>query len=536
MRFLLTVYFIVLFFSSFAQAPANLTGKELFAQKNYKDALKKFLADYAKDKNDVDLNYKIAFCYLNTEIDKKKAIPFIEFVTSQPKCDNESWYELGLAYQYDYRFDDAIKAYTKYKEKAHGKELEKVTRQIETCHNGKELIKNPIDVRFENLGKEVNSEYADYYPFIPSNEEYVVYTSRRKGPGARLEYDGLYSSDIYISEVKNGQWQKAKSAGTSINTVDDEECVGLTHDGHTMLIYIDHQAAYGDIYVSHKDHKKPFSLPVGFSENVNSLDLETSGSINTEENTIVFSSNRKGGQGGTDIYVSHLLPDGTWGPCQNLGPVINTKYDEDFPQLSDDGKELYFCSKGHYSMGGFDVFVSKYNETTHSWGAPKNIGYPINTTDDDMHYAVSSTGHEAYISALRPEGLGDLDIYRVILNSVEQRITAVIGQVFYSDTLHPASDEITITVIDKENGEPVSGDFKYNVEKKKFVCALPPGQYTLMLEAPGYQTLKQDFNLLDKVDFKTMVKKKFILYKPGESPKPAAPPAKTPPGKPPVKK
>lgn len=515
---------ILLFIPSFVWAQSGQSGDALFEVKNYKDALKKYLIEYNKKKEDHELNRKIAECYLFSNIDKKKALPYLEFLAKQAKVEPQTWYDLGLAYHLNTQFEKAIEAYEKYKSKAHGKELEKVTRQIECCIYGKELIKNPLDVTFENLGKDVNTEYADYYPFIPADESYVSFTSRRKAPSARLEYDGLYSSDIYIAEVKSGVWQKAKSAGVSINTVDDEECVGLTHDGHSMLIYIDHQSAYGDIYISHKEPNKPFSKTAPFSANINSKYIETSASINMEENTVVFASDRPGGFGGLDIYISHILPDGTWGPPINLGGHINTKYDEDFPQLSDDGNELHFCSKGHQSMGGFDIFVSHWIKDKKDWDSPLNMGYPINTPDDDMHYAQSASGHEAYISAVRPEGFGDLDIYRIVLNKTEARVTALVGNVFYGDSLHPATDEFMVSIINKDTGEPLEGEFKYTPTKKKFVAALLPGHYILEFDIPGFDKLKEDVTIMDKSDFKPFIKKKFYIKKPGQStPAPAKP-------------
>lgn len=523
---IILLVFFSLFHAAWAQAPSD--PDELYKAKNYLDALAKYLTKYNANKNDPEINYRIAYCYMHTNQDKRKAIPYLEFVTKQAKFEDDAWWYLGKAYHLANKFDDAINCYKKYAEKSGGKEKEKALRNIEMCNTAKELIKKPLDVSFYNLGKEVNTEFPDYYPFIPANESFIVYTSRRKNPGAMKQFDGYYSSDIMISEVKNGEFQKAKPIGGGINTGEDEECVGLTPNGQYVLIYIDHQKTYGDIYESERS-PKGWSTPKVFSETVNTTYLETSASINMDGNVLVFASDRPGGQGGTDIYIAKLLPDGTWTEAVNMGPDINTKYNEDFPQLTEDGKTLYFCSEGHASMGGYDIFKSKYNEETKHWSKPTNIGYPINTSDDDMHYAVSGTEHEAYISGVRDGGLGDLDIWRVIFNNVESRMTFVKGAIFLNDSTHFASEDIQISVTDKktnapvqiknkETGDAMDAEFWYRADKKKYSMALEPGHYIVTIEVPGYEKYSEELNLMDKSDFKMDVKKNIYLYKPGSKP------------------
>jgi tetratricopeptide (TPR) repeat protein len=512
----LKIYLLILSLFCYSFAFSQLkTAEEYFATQNYKEALKLFLKDYEKKKNDIEINYKIAQCYLNANLGKKNAIPYLEFIVKQPKFVHETWLELGKAYHYNYQFEKAREAFNKFKEKAKGNDLNTVDWLIETTIHAEQITKNPLQVTFHNLGKHINSEYADYYPFCPSDESYVAFTTRRKSPGAVLEYDGLYSSDIFITEDINGEFQKAKSIGTMINTAENEECVGLTPNGKSMFIYIDHTEAVGDLYISHKD-KKGFGATEPFSININSKYLESSGSTNENEDILVFASNRPGGKGGTDIYISRKLPGNEWSEPQNLGPIINSKYDEDFPQLTEDGKTLYFSSKGHYNMGGFDIFKSTFNTQTNTWSEPKNIGFPINTTEDDLHYAVSRSGHEAYISAVRDEGYGDLDIYRVIINSVEAPLTAVVTKLFMNDsaTVINAGD-VNITVIDRGTSKNYPGDFRFNPLKHNFVLALPSGHYRVILEAAGFEKTEYQLEVLDKKEFTTFSDKKVIMYQNG---------------------
>jgi len=153
---------------------------------------------------------------------------------------------------------------------------------------------------------------------------------------------------------------------------------------------------------------------------------------------LYFASNVKGGLGGMDIYVSRILPDGTWGEAMNLGDEINTQYDEEFPTISQDGNTLHFSSTGHTSMGGYDLFVSRRDADTHAWSSPSNLGYPLNDAGDNMHISFSATwdmdsekerNKFAYISAYRKGGFGDLDLYRVTYGAVEERLTAVRGEI-----------------------------------------------------------------------------------------------------------
>lgn len=508
------IYILLLFISFslpliiYSQQPK--TADEYFNNQNYKEAIKLYLKEYQKNKNDIDINYKIAQCYLNSHLAKKNAVPYLEFITSQPKFAHEIWFEMGKAYQYANSFDKAIEAYNKFKEKAKGPDIEKVNRAIETCINAKELTKKPLDVTFINLGKNVNSDGADYYPFCPANESFLVFTTRRKAAGTILEFDGYYSSDIYISEVVNGEFQKAKSVGPNINTPENEQCVGLTPNGKTMIIYIEHSEAVGDLYLSHQD-KNGFGRTEVFPLPVNSKYLESSGSVDADEQILIFASNKPGGYGGLDLYISRKLPGNVWSEPQNLGPTINTPYDEDFPQLTTDGKTLYFSSKGHKSIGGFDIFKSTYNPSTNEWTSPQNIGFPINTTDDDMRFAPGRSPHEGYISAVRDEGFGDYDIYRVIINSEEAPLTAITGSVFLNDSTKPYPTNLDISIIDVSSGQNYPGDFKYLAAKKKFVLALPAGKYKIVIEAPDCERYTQTISILDKVDYKTHIEQNFIL-------------------------
>lgn len=498
------------------QAPKKIVqpedAEEHFSHTNYVMALPIYKELLKQEPKSIKYNYRAALCYLNTNIDKSQAVHFLEFITKIPdaKFDNEVWYDLGRAYHYSYKFDEAIKAYSTYKEKAGNKEITKANRQIEMCNNGKELMKFPLNISFENCGKSVNSEFPDYYPLVTKDESSLVFTSRRReNVGARLEFDGYYPSDIYLSIAKEGVWSKAKGVGTYVNTAYDEQAVGISSDGKSIVVYIDHIDSAGNLYVS-EIKRGSYQRIVRLNENVNK-GFERSGSISPEGDIIFFASDREGGLGETDIYMSRKLPTGQWAKAQNLGANINTPYREDFPFLVEDGKTLYFASQGHSSMGDYDLFKSIWDEESNTWSKPVNLGYPINTPDEERCISFTENNRVGYVSAVRKGGLGDLDIYRVTFNDAEQRYAIVTGYVTPSDSIPIKDFRAVITATDMKTKK----EYSYIPSKStgKYVMALTPGKYAITVEAAGYKTLADAVVVFDMGSFQPEMDKNFVLSK-----------------------
>ena len=487
---------------------------KFYKNKNYRDALKCYLLLLKRDSRNIDYNYRAGQCYMLSNSIKSKAIPHLEYITKQKDFDNKVWLDLGRAYHFANRFDDAIKAYNKYKEKA-GKSAE-ADRLIEQCINGKELVKKTLNVTFENLGKDMNSEFPDFYPFVTADDQTLVFTSRRKSPTAtETEFDGLFPSDVFVCTKKGDKWSKPVSIGPNINTNLDEEATDITPDGTSIMFYIDHIQEFGDIWQAKKlNPKSGFLKSFKLNDNVNA-GLETSASLwvspESGDSVLYFSSSRGGNIGETDIYSCKQLPGGLgWAFPQNLGTNINTKYKEEFPHVTPDGKTLYFASQGHSSMGGFDLFKSVWDEADQAWSAPRNLGYPINTADDNMTISFVDA-RTAYISAMREEGLGDIDLYKISFDDIDGKETIYRGFVMSADSNLKITDAI-IHVENKKTKE-LFGSFAVDHNKGYYIMALPPGKWTLNIEAEGYNIFIEDLNVFDYVGFKPEVVRDFKLKK-----------------------
>lgn len=459
-------------------------------------ALKNFLGLSAIQPDNAHINYKVGRCYLLINGQKSEAVPYLEKAVSKAsaKAKNNyketeaplnAYYYLGRAYHLDSQFDNAIAAYKKYLEVAGGiskDEVDEVEWMIQTCLNGKLIVESPISVTTENLGKTINSAFDEYSAVVDAAESMLIFTSRRPtSTGGFLDADDKYFEDIFVSQKENGEWQKPVGIGSNINTEGHEATIGLSADGQELYIYRD-DFGDGNIYVSTFTGGS-WSEPVQLNDNVNSVFRETHASVSADGQTLYFTSDRYG-EGKMDIFRSRRLPTGDWAVAENLGEVVNTKYDEEAPFIHPDGKTLFFSSKGHSSMGGYDVFFSI--EENGKWSTSMNLGHPINTADDEYFFVMSPDGKRAYYSSSSGEGFGGKDIYIANLNlEREIPLTVYKGQIV-PDKNGKTPDNVLINVTDNDS-DAMIGVYKPRADNGKFILILEPGKnYNISYESDGY--------------------------------------------------
>src|SRR6201988_4097896 len=241
------------------------TAEDKLMAGNFEDAIADYVALHAQDPQNEKYAYNLAVCYLNYNGNKTKAVPYLEKITHNAKHDPNADYLLGRAYQYALRFDDAISAFNKFTKTGKGKEenLKDAELQIQYCLNAKERVKYPLNVTFENLNKPVNSEYSDYYPFIPLDESFVIYNSKRPIGDIEQKPNGEYPAVILYSEVKDGKYQPAKKLEIELpkgNT--NAEVIGLSANGNVLLLYINDSKGGGSIYTSERVSDNKYTKPV----------------------------------------------------------------------------------------------------------------------------------------------------------------------------------------------------------------------------------------------------------------------------------
>ncbi|WP_254085780.1 OmpA family protein [Dawidia cretensis] len=357
-------------------------------------------------------------------IGKNLAVKYFKRVMRQdPAYRFDIEYLIGKSYQYGENFDMAIYYYNVYKDKLNKKsnyqgkdkvDMATVDRAIYECQNGREFVANPQNFSIVNIGREINSEYEDYAPVFSETEDEIVFTTRRREDNLNQNVfdDNKPWEDIFFSTKKEGKWAFAKNIGEPVNTPYHDSNLSLSANGNTLFIFKDDGG--GDIYFSERANGV-WSPPAPLPGIINSSFEEKSISMSADEKTLYFSSNRPGGYGGLDIYRATKDSKGAWSNVKNLGPKINTELDDDGPFIDYDGITLYFSSRGRKGMGGFDVFRATFDPAANEWSEPENLGYPINTPDDDVFFVASKDGKRAYYSSIREDGMGYLDIYVITI-------------------------------------------------------------------------------------------------------------------------
>ena len=460
---------------------------------NYYDGLIEYERLLRDEPNNVLYRYNSGICHLKLNKDKSKAIPFLVWVSQQDKHDDQVWYYLASAYLATGDYDQAITTFRKYQSIV--KEDDNpipASRMIEMCENAKKAIAHPISVEITNLGKHINTAYPEFSPFVPANETMLIFNAQRKS-GYRNE-DGYFQSDLYLSYFKFGRYRRTKRFSSVINSSNIEKVVGLTTNGAAMFVYTKEKFDRNeDLMITHKRGKayrpmKPVII-AGFEKVV-----KTSAIISPSGKYIFFSAETDDGVGGQDIYSSKRLPDGSWAEAKLIDSTVNTIYNEKNPYFAPDGKTFYFASQGHNSMGGYDLFYCTFNEDSASFSKPINVGYPVNTSIDDMTISLSKSMRYGYISSLRKGGFGDLDLYRVVFKGKKPLYTVVYGGVFNQDSVRMTEVIADVNLHIDSLNIPINREYKrLLLDKKDTIAAMD----TLATKTP-YEKIAVKVEVIDK--------------------------------------
>ncbi|MGE0079066.1 MAG: hypothetical protein AB7S48_14510 [Bacteroidales bacterium] len=388
-----------------------------FYFEDYEEAVALYLQIYKHQPDNYNLNYKIGFCYLSIPGNKEKSISYLQkaVLSTTKKYNEESIFEtqapidaifyLGNAYFVNNQIDKALAEFKKFKEISSGKDqwnLEYFDHQVNSAKNSIILQKTPVNFLQTNLGEKINDRFANFNPIISGDGKTLAYTTKRK-----------FYQAVFVSNLgSNGEWSTPKNITLDLQVDGNCSTLSLSYDGSELYLFKDDNHD-GNIYVSHLRNGK-WSPMAKLNKNINSEYYETHACVSADGKSLYFTSNRKGGYGDLDIYVSERTTNDDWGLPKNLGPSINTSFNENTPFITNNGSMLYFSSEGHNNMGGYDIFISQLNSTG-EWTTPINLGYPINTTDDNLFYQPIGDGSKGLLAKFDSDGFGDQDICEVEL-------------------------------------------------------------------------------------------------------------------------
>ncbi|MCW3077309.1 MAG: hypothetical protein JWO32_1918 [Bacteroidetes bacterium] len=474
-------------------------GKIKFEQELYLEAIPVFEKLIARNPKLIELNYLTGICYSYDANNLNKALQYIN--RAKPKANEIEGYFFNLAYALEKNdsIDQAIESYRTaliLEEKNTLKSvslINEIKYRLNRCKKIKEFNTKQNTVKIRNIGKPINSNASEYCPLITSNESVMIFTYRgpkskggkqalkkRKQPESN-ENISLFYEDIFISKKINDTIWSEPVQIDNLNTTLHDAAVCLNSDGTQLFIYRNMGNGKGDLYLSTLINTT-YSKPV-YQAGLNSPEWEGSACFIPNHDRIIFASERKGGYGGKDLYTAEKLKNNVWGNIKNLGPVINTKYDEDAPFVTTDGKILFFSSNNENSLGGYDIFRSDLK--AEQWQSAYNLGAPINTKNDDKFFIVRADGKVGYYSSYKQGGKGEQDIYKIEpgIPGLPVELLEVDG--FVSIDGKPVAAHIEINSLFKN--KKFSAEINSNKVSGTFLTNLPAGdKYELVVKVDKF--------------------------------------------------
>ena len=469
-----------------------------YERRNGEAALEFALKALKKEPNFIEAHILVAYVHMaknNVEL----AIPSLEkAIAINPDFFPHIKLDLGEMYYKVQRYADARTLLYDYarNNRPKARQMTKAKFLIASCEFSIKAIANPLDFKPENLGPKINSEFKDYLPVLSVDQGTLIFTRTipsQRGPKGQ--------EDFYASFQENGEWGQAFNIGRPINTEMNEGGHTLTPDGQAMIFTIcDYYGEYGkgrngygscDLFVSMLEDGR-WSNAKNLGPKINSNKHDAQPSMSSDGRTVYFSSTRSGGFGKNDIYTSTLTTRG-WSIPRNIGDKINTPGREEGVYIHPDNKTLYFTSTGHPGLGKSDIYVSR-READGSWGIPKNLGYPINTGEDEFDFAVDAIGEYAYITSDREGGFGNWDIYKFKMPEILKPtpVTYMAGKTYNAKTKARVSADFELIDLSTEE-KVVQSQSNKNGE---FLVCLPTGRnYALNVAKEGFLFYSESFRL-----------------------------------------
>jgi hypothetical protein len=496
----LSIVFMFFIHSAYSQSRDERFNRDyanairLVKMNNYGEAVKILKRLYLKDADNQDVLFNLANSYMNTSDGADSAVIYYNKALELLPADQyntlyavELHLSLAKALQLVKNPAKALEIYSLLENRVSTRNAEldaELRQEKEYCNTAIEFMKNPVTMEVTNLPVPLNSKYNDHSPLLTADESMMVFTSRRPA-GTQIMDDGQYPERIFVSRFVNNAWSRPVAIKSLFKSDGHEAAVHISADGRYLFIYrVDIQGQ--NLYRSEFDGET-WSSAEKMPAPISSRFDETHICLSADGTVAYFTSNRPGGYGGFDIYRSRQLPDGNWGVPQNLGPSVNTPEDEESPVLHPDGKTLYFSSRGHKSMGGFDIFYSK-EVADSTWTDAVNLGYPVNSADDDIFFVPTTVRNRAFYASTRFEPkVGGIDLYEIGYEEPEDARLAVLkGRINASVPI----DNVRISVFD-DDGDMV-GIYKPNPVSGKYIMILVADKnYNLEYEGAGFEKYAQ---------------------------------------------
>lgn len=469
-----------------------LEAEDYFEHEEFSDALPLYIQIKEKQPENYNLDYRIGRCYISIPGSKQKSVSYLENAVKRISAEYkegkhtefnapvDAYYYLGVAYRVNNQLDKAIANFKIFKGKANPVtfDIKLVDDEIKACQNGIVAYKRPIDVDVENLGSVINTKYSETNPVVSPSEDFLVFSSKLP----------FYDAVFYSRKV-NGKWITPINIMPELGVDDDCYPVCISDKGKELYFYRSDNYR-GDLYVANFADGK-WSKIRKLNSNINTKYWESHASISGDGKTLYFTSNREGSIGGLDIYKSERTTGDNWGPAVNLGPIVNSPYNEETPFVTSDGSRLYFSSFGHGTIGGYDIFYADKNPSG-NWGKPKNIGYPMNTTDDDLFFCPVQDGSKGYMAVYDKNGAGRFDIERFYVYTHENPRKYNITATIIAPDGNKADRNMYVVLFDKAKKDTV---LKQKVTNGNIAFQTIPGQYEVYVYSDNYQSLPDNLTI-----------------------------------------